>query len=157
LEVAHAQRRSTCADDPAAEAPIAPVSYNLKYLSYNQGVSAISLVGMSPEYLCHIPQPQRVGQYCALGSYPAILADLQTKGNSLIRLWTVFNHSPGREYQRLLVPPGPDLPFTNEQPFKYVGGKWDLNVVDNANINLTNLNSSTATASTGATRTPRRR
>ena len=88
-------RAQSCPDDPAAVAPIAPVSYNPKYLTYKTSPSfPISLVGMSHEYLCHIPQPQRVGQYCALGSYPAVLADLQANWNSLIRLWTVFNHSP---------------------------------------------------------------
>lgn len=130
LLAASPARAQSCADDPAAVAPIAPVSYNPKYLTYKG--RTIALVGMSHEYLCHIPQPQRVGQYCALGSYATVLADLQTKKNTLIRLWTVFNHSPGREAY--------GTPFTNEQPFKYTNGKWDLNVVDNPDINLTNLN-----------------
>ncbi len=129
LLAASEARAQSCSDDPAAVAPVAP-TYNPKYLAYKG--KTIALVGMSHEYLCHLPQPQRTGQYCALGSYSTVLADLAQKKNSLIRIWTIFNHSPGWESY--------GTPFTNEQPFKVVNGKWDLNVIDHPDINLTNLN-----------------
>ena len=127
--LAHAQAPS-CADDPAAIAPIAPSS-NPKYLAYKG--STIALVGISHEYLCHVLQPARDGAYCTLASYPAVFSDLQAKKNNVIRLWTVFHHSPGRE----LFEGAP--PFANEQPFKHADGKWDLNVQDNPDVNRTNL------------------
>ncbi|HBL25791.1 MAG TPA: hypothetical protein DD490_03045, partial [Acidobacteria bacterium] len=89
---------------------------------------------------CHIAQPERDDRYCTLASYPSVLATLSAQRNNVIRLWTVFNHSPGREFQIRKSPPGPDVPFADEQPFKYVNGKWDLNVVDHSDINQTNLN-----------------
>ncbi|HEX5759087.1 MAG TPA: hypothetical protein VF121_07820 [Thermoanaerobaculia bacterium] len=126
-------RAQSCVDDPAAVAPIAPSPYSPKYMAYKG--RTIALVGMSHEYLCHVAQPQRVGQYCTLGNYATeVLPNLQSQKNTLIRLWAVFHHSPGREAY--------GTPFTNEQPFKYnsTTGKWDLNVVDNADVNVTNLN-----------------
>jgi hypothetical protein len=128
----------SCTTDPATVAPIAASPTNPKYLAYKGKTAA--LIGVSHEYTCHISQPERDNQYCTLTSYPTVLGTLNTRKNTVIRLWTVFNHSPGREYQLQKNPPGPDVPFTNEQPFKYVNGKWDLNVVDHTDINQTNLN-----------------
>lgn len=101
--------------------PVAVSASNPQYFTY-KGILT-PLVGMSHEYICHIPQPARDSIYCTLASYPGVLGTLQTNKNNVIRLWTIFNHSPGT---------GPfGAPFTNEQPFMRSGGKWDLRSPDN--------------------------
>ena len=55
-------------------------------------------------------------------SYKGVLATLQQDGNDVIRLWAIFNHSPGAGAY--------GAPFANEQPFVRTGGKWDLGRID---------------------------
>ncbi|HEY8019999.1 MAG TPA: hypothetical protein VIH93_02800, partial [Thermoanaerobaculia bacterium] len=47
-------------------APVALTS-NHHYFVYKG--ATLPLLGMSYEYLCHIAQPQRAAQYCALSNY----------------------------------------------------------------------------------------
>ena len=128
----------SCSTDPTTVAPIAASPTNPRYLAYKGQTAA--LIGVSHEYTCHILQPERNSLYCTLANYPTVFSTLNTRKNTVIRLWAAFNHSPGRDFQARKSPPGPDVPFANEHPFKYANGKWDLNVVDSPDINLTNLN-----------------
>ena len=79
-------------------------------------------MGLSHETICHISQPQRQDRYCTLESYKGVLAALQQDGNNVIRLWAIFNHSPGTGAY--------GAPFANEQPFVRTAGKWDLTRID---------------------------
>jgi PKD repeat protein len=88
------------------------------------GTETIPLIGQSYEYLCHVcqetvgPGPTRDQQYCTLKTYPGLLSQMSANRNNVIRLETIFNHSPG------FVPC--TVPYFDEQPFKLRGNKWDL-------------------------------
>src|SRR6185295_8964512 len=84
----------------------------------------IPLIGQSNEYICHISQPDRATEYCTLDNYISVLNTMQANKNNLLRLWAVLNNSPG------IANPSRGNPYLNEQPFKWVNGKWDLNQKD---------------------------
>ncbi|HXN58058.1 MAG TPA: PKD domain-containing protein, partial [Candidatus Angelobacter sp.] len=87
--------------------------------------SAIPLLGQSYEYLCHICQPERDSTYCTLTTYPGLFTRMQTNRNNVIRLETIFNHSPAVSTGTSTVP------FCHEQPYCYTNGQWDLTWIDN--------------------------
>jgi len=78
----------------------------------------IPLIGQSYEYLCHVCQPTRDTTYCTLNTFPGVFSTMNANRNNVIRLETIFNHSPGHQ------PCG--APFANEQPYLRRGDKWDL-------------------------------
>src|SRR6185295_6482600 len=129
LLLASAANAVVLCPSPASVTPtgakVAVSTANPQYFTYKGQL--IPLVGISHEYICHIPQPQRDAQYCTLASYPDIFASMKTNKNNVQRLWAIFNHSPGT---------GPyGAPFTNEQPFIRTGGKWDLRTINNNYLN----------------------
>jgi PKD repeat protein len=98
------------------------------------------LVGLTPEYLCHVSQPTREGEYCTLKNHVARFKEMSTNRNNVFRLETIFNHSPG--WMTVCNTPAhpdacPGLPvkaccgtvFDHEQPFHYITSKnkWCLN------------------------------
>ena len=126
-------RAITCpAAGTPAGAPVAISVANPQYFTYKGVITPF--VGISHEYICHISQePALDAQYCSLASYPGVLTTLKNNQNNIIRLWGIFNHSPG------IANSSTHLPFTDEQPFIVSGGKWDLRTI-NTNY-LANLES----------------
>jgi PKD repeat protein len=85
------------------------------------------LVGFSHEYLCHIPLPASLqAKYCSLQNYSQRFTEMANARNNVIRIETIFNHSPGTE-----ISTGP---FTDEQPFNRSDGKWVLSTVSGSQI-----------------------
>ncbi|HET9226675.1 MAG TPA: cellulase family glycosylhydrolase [Thermoanaerobaculia bacterium] len=125
----------TCpATSPPPGAPVAVSIANKQYFTYKGQL--LPLLGISHEYTCHIPQDAtHDAWYCTLGNYPSVLQALKNNKNNVVRLWTIFNHSPGYKPNR--NPPRYD-PFTNEQPFRYneATRKWDLRAKINNSNNL---------------------
>ncbi len=118
--IAAAARAQTCSPTGA---PVALTS-NHHYFSYKG--ATLPLLGMSYEYLCHIAQPQRAAQYCALSTFASVFSILQADKNNLVRNYSILNHSPGMGAY--------GAPFANEQPFVYVAGKWNLGQLDTVNL-----------------------
>jgi PKD repeat protein len=113
------------------------VSPNKHYFDPRIGAT-IPLIGQSYEYLCHVCQPTlatsdtptRDQAYCTLNNFPTVLGTTNQNRNNVIRLQTIFNHSPGWK---------PCMsPFPNEQPFRRVGSRWDLTLPLNSHY-LDNL------------------
>jgi hypothetical protein len=123
LLFSHVVDAITCpATSPPAGAAVAVSSANPQYFTYKG--TLIPLLGISHEYICHLAQPaSRDSAYCTLANYPTVLGNLNANKNNVVRLWTIFNHSPGTA--------GFGSPFTDEQPFIRSGGKWDLRTVSN--------------------------
>jgi PKD repeat protein len=114
------------------------LSASKHYFSYKG--SPIALVGQTPEYLCHIAQPQRDGQFCTLANDLQRFTEMQARGNNVIRLEAIFDHSPGFHSRcntatDLTQCPGAPAktccgaPFSHEQPFCFDPStqKWSLN------------------------------
>ena len=136
---AHAQ---TCPPTPApACSPIgSPVTLSpSKHYFETYTTAPIFLVGLTPEYLCHVSQPSRQDQYCTLDNFPARFSEMQGSRNNVVRLEAIFDHSPGwmtRCNDNNNISRCPGLPasgccgtvFVHEQPFRYAGNnKWSLN------------------------------
>lgn len=104
---------------------VAVSTANPQYFTYKGQL--LPLVGMSHEYVCHIPQGStQNAEYCTLGNYPSVFSTLKTNKNNVYRIWTIFNHSPGTA-----VSTGP---WNNEQPFVRSGTKWDVRTINIAYI-----------------------
>ena len=122
------------------------------------GKPATFLGGQSYEYLCHIPQPERKSTYCTFdptststgpsANYKDRFSAMQQHKNNVIRIETMFNHSPGWETKCNNPNANPPVTlcfesgspccgevFVDEQPFRYVcennasghcKRKWDI-------------------------------
>jgi hypothetical protein len=124
--------------------PISRSTVNDHYFTYNG--HTLVLGGLSYEYLCHVPIPsttQWYTQYCALGNSAATLATMDSNNNTIMRISTIFNTSPGM-YLGYKVN-GVLAPFPYEQPFKWNGSKWDLSAPIDPTY-LSNLQSLMCTA-----------
>jgi PKD repeat protein len=88
----------------------------------------VPMLGQSYDYLCHVCQPTRDNTSlnttndarCTLNTFASLFGNMRINSNNVIRVETIFNHSPGHS-----VPPC-CAPFQNEQPYTRSGGKWDL-------------------------------
>jgi len=139
---AHAQNCSltpSCSLPPPSCSPSGPpVTLSpSKHYFVTKTAGPSPLVGLTPEYLCHVCQPLRQDQYCTLGNFRARFCEMQSSRNNVIRLETIFNHSPGlgancnddgHPNRCPGLPLGACCPFDHEQPFRYAGNnKWSLN------------------------------
>ena len=140
----------------AAPAEAAPPAENLKlttdkrYFLYRN--KAIALVGNSSSYVPHIARNRTKNQRydpvfenCTFDEVGGFLPDGVTKkrkfhvcinqmvtdGLNHMQIWVALNHSLGmlRKESPNPVANTPGTPFTDEQPFKRLNGKWDLKLV----------------------------
>ena len=110
----------------AAGEPLCVDPQNPQY--FLRGTSTIALVGYSAEFICHIPMPNHIGDFCTyeaagqnIVGHKDYINDLAAKGLNVFRLWIVLNHSPGSE------PVNGGTPYANEQPFhRNAQGKWSV-------------------------------
>src|SRR3954469_2922810 len=127
LLAASAQAANTCSQVSGTPVTLSPSKH------YFQGFTLPGptlLLGQSHEYLCHIDQRHQNGKYCALGNYQTLFSGMQSHGNNVIRLQTIFNHSPGTEVDSDRVP------YTNEQPFRRANNQWSLYTLSGGNVVL---------------------
>jgi PKD repeat protein len=122
-----AQAANSCSQVTGAPVTLSPSKH------YLQGFTLPGptiLLGQSYEYLCHIDQRHQNSKYCALGNYKARFSEMQTSWNNVIRIQTIFNHSPGT------VVDSDHVPYTDEQPFRRAGNKWSLYTLSGGNVLL---------------------
>jgi len=122
-----AQAANTCSQVSGAPVSLSPSKH------YLQGFTLPGptiLLGQSYEYLCHIDQRHQNSKYCALGNYKARFSEMQTSWNNVVRIQTIFNHSPGT------VVDSDHVPYTDEQPFRRAGNKWSLYTLSGSQVVL---------------------
>ncbi|HSS76052.1 MAG TPA: PKD domain-containing protein [Thermoanaerobaculia bacterium] len=115
-----AQALNSCSQAGAVVGTPVTLSPSKHYLQGFTLPGPTILLGQSYEYLCHVNQRHQNGKYCALVNYPARFSEMQTNWNNVIRIQTIFNHSPGTEVD------SDHMPYTDEQPFNRSNGKWSL-------------------------------
>lgn len=82
------------------------------------------LVGMSGEYLPHVPIPttsKRYSNTCTLATHVECFAAMA--GLNKTQLWLSLDSSPGFDDHL-------NMPYTDEQPFFWDGAKWNVNRPD---------------------------
>jgi hypothetical protein len=96
------------------------------------------LLGLSDDYTCHICQPGNDTTLCTLNKFHdvfAVAAPLNNNLNSVLRLTTIFNSSPGASSNCSCLQQNQQTkqivwirePFKNEEVYYYNGNRWNLN------------------------------
>jgi hypothetical protein len=116
---------------------------NPRYFKY--GGQTVALLGMSGSYLPHIARsrPRNNGfdpvkENCTrdLVGNPAILkyqnciATLKQNNLNHMQIWVGLNHSVGKLPMEVGTGTNGSKPYAHEQPFKWNGSQWNLNVWD---------------------------
>jgi hypothetical protein len=107
------------------------VSTSGRYFNSDNIPATIPFLGQSFEYLCHICQPTTSDE-CTLENFPTLFSTIKPsspKINTIIRLETIFNSSPGISHC------GASAVYTHEEPFKHQGQRWNLTAMDGTYFN----------------------
>src|SRR6476661_4361759 len=117
----------------AAQLPVALDTANNHFFNYNGATQP--LVGMSGEFLPHVPHSAKKDTDCtfdplpdmpATYSYQRCFQKLNQNGLNVTQLWVSLNSSPGSTTRPL-------TPYSKEQPFLFDGSsRWKLGAFDDA-------------------------
>lgn len=137
--------------------PADPKTLYFRYGNPTEGFKTIALFGMSGSFLPHVRRLRDwdlarwgynpIKENCTLDNvgtgasqkakYKFCIDSLLSAGLNHLQIWVTLNHSVGmtpRERRR--GAPSEKQPYPNEQPFKWDGSRWSLNVVNTTTDNF---------------------